>query len=81
MLTARHKNHMDKYIKTTSISGLFVLERPVFTDERGFFKEVFHLDELQRALDFEFKPVQWNHSKSKPGVLRGQHAENWNKLI
>ncbi|MDO8573405.1 MAG: dTDP-4-dehydrorhamnose 3,5-epimerase family protein [Candidatus Daviesbacteria bacterium] len=72
---------MDKYIKTTSIAGLLILEWPTFEDERGFFKEVFHLDELQQALGYEFKPVQWNHSKSKPGVLRGQHAENWNKLI
>lgn len=70
-----------QHIKTTKIAGLFILERPTFTDERGFFKEVFHMDELEKAIGFEFKPVQWNHSKSKPGVLRGQHAENWNKLI
>ncbi len=81
MLTARLKHLMDQHIKTTSIPGVLILERPVFTDERGFFKEVFHLDELEQALGGVFKPVQWNHSKSKPGVLRGQHAENWNKLI
>lgn len=70
-----------KYIQTTSIPGLLILERPKLTDERGFFREVFHLDELEKVLGFEFKPVQWNHSKSKPGVLRGQHAEEWNKLV
>lgn len=76
------KNPMKtKYIQTTSIPGLLILERPKLTDERGFFREVFHLDELEEVLGFEFKPVQWNHSKSKPGVLRGQHAEEWNKLI
>ena len=70
-----------KFIKTTSILGLLVLERPIVSDERGFFKEIFHLDELEEALGYEFKPVQANHSKSLTGVLRGLHAENWNKLV
>lgn len=72
---------MSDFIKQTSLKGLLILERPTFPDERGFFKEVFHMDELEQALGFEFKPIQWNHSSSKPKVLRGQHAENWNKLI
>lgn len=72
---------MDQNIKQTSIPGLFVLERPTHQDERGFFREVFHLDELEEALGYEFKPVQWNHSRSLPNVLRALHAENWNKLI
>lgn len=72
---------MDQYIKTTSLEGLLILERPTNLDERGFFREVFHLDELEKVLGWEFKPVQWNHSNSKPKVLRGQHGENWNKLI
>lgn len=70
-----------EYIKKTSIEGLLVLERPAISDERGFFKEIFHLDELEEALGYEFKPVQANHSKSLPKVLRGLHAENWNKLV
>ena len=72
---------MADFIKQTSLKGLLILERPIFPDERGFFKEVFHMDELEQELGFEFKPIQWNHSNSKPKVLRGQHAENWNKLI
>lgn len=71
----------NKFIKTTSIPGLFILERPTFDDERGFFKEVFHLDELESVLGYEFKPVQMNHSKSIPGVIRALHGESWNKLI
>lgn len=70
-----------KNIKPTSIKGLFLIERPSFTDERGFFREVFHLDELKTVTGVDFNPVQLNHSLSKPGVLRGMHAENWNKLI
>lgn len=82
MLIDRVKNPMDNnYIKNTSIPGLFILERPTNKDERGFFREVFHLDELNKALGFEFKPIQMNHSKSQPKVLRGLHAEGWNKLI
>lgn len=75
---------MDKQsenIKKTSIPGLFILERPTFPDERGFFREVFHFDELEQALGRNFHPVQWNHSKSEPNVIRALHAENWNKLI
>ncbi|MBI2600824.1 dTDP-4-dehydrorhamnose 3,5-epimerase family protein [Candidatus Daviesbacteria bacterium] len=71
----------DQFVKKTSIPGLLVLERPFFSDERGFFHEVFHLDELEEVLGQPFKPLQWNHSRSKPRVLRGLHAENWNKLI
>ena len=70
-----------KYIKKTSIEGLLVLERPILSDDRGFFKEIFHLDELEEVLGAEFKLVQANHSRSLPKVLRGLHAENWNKLV
>lgn len=71
----------DQFVKTTSIPGLLVLERPAVSDERGFFKEIFHLDELEEMLGYEFKPVQANHSQSRVNVLRGLHAENWNKLV
>ncbi len=71
----------NQFVKTTSIPGLLIFERPTFEDERGFFREVFHLDELEEAIGGEFKPVQMNHSKSFPRVLRALHAENWNKLI
>lgn len=33
-------------IEETKIPGLYVLERPTFSDERGFFRELYHLDEL-----------------------------------
>jgi len=68
-------------IKKTSIPGLLILERPIHQDERGFFREIFHMDELEKELGFEFKPIQMNHSHSLPKVLRGIHAENWNKII
>lgn len=71
----------NNFVKPTSIKGLYILERPSHADERGFFREVFHMDELEKTIGFEFKPIQWNHSLSKPNVLRAIHAENWNKLV
>lgn len=71
----------NNYIAKTSIPGLLVIKRPIFTDDRGFFREIFHLNHLQEASDTEFKPVQANHSMSKPKVIRALHAEGWNKLV
>jgi len=68
-------------IKKTSISGLYVIERETFWDERGFFREVFHLDELEKEIGEKFEFKQMNHSMSVPKVLRALHAENWNKLV
>ena len=70
-----------KSVKTTSIPGVFIIERPTFTDDRGFFHEVFRLNELEEVAGVDFKPVQWSHSFSKPGVIRAIHTEGWQKLI
>lgn len=69
------------FVKTTSISGLLVLKRPVYKDNRGFFTELFHVNEIEQALNIEFKGLQMNHALSVPKVLRGIHAESWNKII
>lgn len=68
-------------IKKTSIPGLLIIERPTFEDDRGFFREAFRLNELEEFANIKFKPVQWNHAFSKPRVIRGLHAEKWNKLV
>ena len=60
---------MSDSIKKTKIAGLLVIERPTFTDERGFFHEVFRLNEL-KELGVDFHPVQLSHALSKPGVIR-----------
>lgn len=67
-------------ITESGISGLLVIERVPQIDERGFFKEVFR-QELLRRLSTEFNVVQMNHSLSKTGVIRGIHAEKWDKLV
>ncbi len=71
----------NNYFKTTSIPGLLIMERPIFKDERGFFREIFHLDELEEVSGIKFNTIQMNHSHSNPGVLRGIHAEQWNKIV
>lgn len=68
-------------ISKTSISGLLVVERPVYPDERGFFREIFRLQELEEIIREKFNIVQANHSYSLPRVIRALHAENWNKLV
>lgn len=72
---------MNEFVQKTSIEGLLILKRPINKDDRGFFREIFHLNEIEQVLNIQFKGVQMNHAFSKPGVLRGIHAENWNKII
>lgn len=72
---------MEEFVQKTAIEGLLILKRPIHEDDRGFFREIFHLDEVEKTLNIEFKGVQMNHAHSKSKVLRGIHAENWNKII
>jgi dTDP-4-dehydrorhamnose 3,5-epimerase len=67
-------------VKTTSIQGLYIIERPTFRDKRGFFREIARKSDF-KAVGIKFNSVQWNHSYSKPKVIRALHAENWNKLV
>ena len=68
-------------ITETSIPGLYVIERPVYSDERGYFREVFRLNDLEEKIGEKFNVVQANHSYSLPRVIRALHVENWNKLV
>jgi dTDP-4-dehydrorhamnose 3,5-epimerase len=55
-----------------SIPGTFVLESPVRTDDRGFFREWFSLPDLVDA-GLSFQTEQANLSFSKRDVVRGLH--------
>lgn len=68
-------------IKTTSISGLLIIERPTYKDKRGFFREIVCLNELEEASGVKFRFKQWSHSKSIPGVIRALHSEDQNKIV
>lgn len=72
---------MSEFITETNIPGLLLIERPTYYDERGLFREVVRKNELEEAIGHAFDPVQWNHSKSEPRVIRALHAESWNKLV
>jgi len=71
----------EQVVKKTLIDDLYIIERPVFKDDRGLFKEVVRFGSLSKDINFDFKPSQWSHSISKKGVLRGIHAESWNKIV
>lgn len=68
-------------VEPTRIDGLLVTRWPTRADERGFFRQTHQLRELEEALGREVRLVQGNHSRSLPGVLRGFHAEPWDKLL
>ncbi len=69
------------WVQSTAIADLLVYERPTFPDARGFFREAVEKRDLEAALGRQIAVVQWNHSRSVPGVLRGFHAEPWEKMI
>lgn len=68
-------------ITKTNLAGVLIVTSPVHGDDRGFFREMFRLSELEKELGFAFKPVQWNQSHSKLGTLRGVHIAPWHKLV
>lgn len=68
-------------ISETSIAGIFQINRQIFADERGFFREVMRKEELEEVVGYSFQLVQVNHSRSKKDVLRGIHAAPWVKVI
>ena len=68
-------------VHPTAIAGLLVVDWPAHEDERGWFRQTYQLSELEDALGREVRLRQGNHSRSQPGVLRGFHAEPWDKLV
>ncbi len=65
----------------TNIDGLFYLDFNHFPDNRGFFAEVGHTHKIEEVFGKPFKIAQVNHSRSLDNVVRGMHAEGWNKLV
>lgn len=73
-------DHND-FIVETKLPGVFIIERPINGDNRGFFRELFRKADLDKRLGFEFLPVQANHSRSSLNTLRGIHIAPWHKLV
>ena len=65
----------------TELPGVLVVEPKVFGDDRGFFEEVFQAERyaghgIGKHPDGELRPfVQFNHSRSTAGILRGLHFQ------
>jgi dTDP-4-dehydrorhamnose 3,5-epimerase len=58
----------------TRITGLALIEPPVFGDERGFFAETYRREwHAQTGIPAAEQFIQDNHSRSSRGVLRGMH--------
>ena len=68
-------------VATTALAGVLLAHQPTHEDDRGFFRQTSVLAELAEALGREPRFVQANHARSAPGVLRGFHAEPWDKLV
>jgi dTDP-4-dehydrorhamnose 3,5-epimerase len=71
----------DNHIVITPIEGVALIERPVFSDDRGFFHEIERRADLESAFDRTIRHAQWNHSRSHKSVLRGIHVAQWNKCV
>jgi dTDP-4-dehydrorhamnose 3,5-epimerase len=59
-------------LRALSIPGAYVIESPVFPDDRGYFREWFRAAELG-AVGADFSCAQANLSRSGRGVVRGLH--------
>ena len=68
-------------VERTAIDGLLVVRWPTHGDERGFFRQTWQHGELADALGRGVSFVQGNHARSEARVLRGFHAEPWDKLV
>lgn len=73
--------HARGSVYRTGIPGLFYIAHQPNADARGFFLEVAAIDDIEGAWGRPFRVVQVNHSRSVQNVVRGLHAEDWNKLV
>ena len=58
------------------IEGVKELRFSSFHDHRGSITEIFRISQIAG-----FVPLQMTHTKSKPNVLRGLHAQPWNRVV
>jgi len=59
----------------TKLKDCVIIEPKVFSDDRGFFMEIFQVDRYSQLADINISFVQDNYSRSKRGVLRGLHFQ------
>lgn len=59
--------------QSLEIEGAWLFESPVWSDNRGFFREWFKSEEVEKVAGREFNVEQANISSSAKGVVRGIH--------
>ncbi|ARM76966.1 dTDP-4-dehydrorhamnose 3,5-epimerase [Acidianus manzaensis] len=57
----------------TSIPEVILIEAKQFSDNRGYFEEIYKESDFHEYIPCHF--VQFNHSYSKKGVIRGLHFQ------
>ncbi len=60
-------------LTSLGIDGAWLAESPVWSDERGFFREWFKSEDVMAATGINFSIQQANVSQSQRGVIRGIH--------
>lgn len=58
------------------IQGVWLIEPVRYGDSRGYFSEVFKLEEFREATGVDIRFIQDNESVSSRGVLRGLHTQS-----
>ncbi|KKO46990.1 dTDP-4-dehydrorhamnose 3,5-epimerase [Arsukibacterium ikkense] len=62
-------------ISKLALPGAVLLELEAHTDQRGYFAETYHQQQLDNALGYRVRFVQDNEALSQFGVLRGLHYQ------
>lgn len=75
------ENKISETIHKTAIDGLFYIPHKHFPDDRGFYSELARTPEIDDITGETFVAKQFNQSRSNENVIRGIHAEDWNKLV
>lgn len=75
------ENKISETVHRTSIDGLYYIPHKFFPDDRGFYSELARTPEIDALTGEKFVAQQFNQSRSKTNVIRGIHAEDWNKLV
>lgn len=72
----------DLRVTESPIPGLFVIDLVLHGDSRGWFKENYQREKMEALGLPHFEIVQNNFSfNAERGVIRGLHAEPWEKFI
>jgi dTDP-4-dehydrorhamnose 3,5-epimerase len=74
MLHSVEASNLEISIEQTGIENVIIVKPQIFRDERGFFSEIYRMDQFKN-LGLPDKFVQLNHSGSVKGVTRGIHFQ------